>query len=198
MDLKAEKQALRRQMRERVRTLSQGDAASAGSAAATRILATREFERAPVVALYAALAGEVDTRPLFEAALAAGKRVCAPRCRDDSRLEFAIFTDWEQLRPARFGVLEPAADASVLELAAGDLVIVPGLAFDSHGGRLGRGAGYYDRAFPVGASAAPTLFGLAFSFQVLAQLPRGCHDRGMDAVCTERMLMRGSPTQGEP
>ena len=133
-------------------------------------------------------------RPTLPAAGAAGScKVLVPRCPEPGRLEFAAVEDWSALCAGRFGVLEPAASQPALELGAGDLAIVPGLAFDRAGRRLGRGGGYYDRAFPAERSDAPTLVGLAFEFQVVAEVPSACHDRRMDAVCTEAGLMRSVP-----
>lgn len=91
---------------------------------------------------------------------------------------------WDALRRGRFGVLEPPAGA-VVRPQAGDVVVVPGVAFDRDGGRLGRGRGYYDRAFPVGAEEAPRLVGFAYSVQLVERVPCDSRDRRMDAIVTE-------------
>jgi 5-formyltetrahydrofolate cyclo-ligase len=104
-----------------------------------------------------------------------------PRCAA-GRLEFAPVERWEDLRPGRYGVLEPASEALVLGPA--DLVVVPGLAFDLAGHRLGRGAGYYDRTF-AGRSRRPRLVGFAHAFQLLDAVPHGAGDCAVDAVVTE-------------
>ena len=70
------------------------------------------------------------------------------------------------------------------------LVLVPGLAFDAHGGRLGRGAGYYDRALSGSAGVRPVCFGFGFAFQVVAEVPMESRDRFMDAILTEQGLLR--------
>lgn len=192
MDLESRKRALRLRMSERRRATSSAECARAGVAASREIVATPEFRSARRVALYTPLPGEVDTKPLFTAARTGGKQLCAPRCQAPDRLDFAVLESWAELRPAAFGVREPPPSAPIVALEPGDLVIVPGVAFDRQGRRLGRGGGYYDRAFPPGRAAAPRLFGLGFSFQVVAEVPSACHDRRMDAVCTEAGLLRPS------
>jgi len=68
----------------------------------------------------------------------------------------------------------------------GDVVIVPGRAFDRAGRRLGRGVGYYDRTFPPGGRSQPLLVGMACEAQILESVPADSHDRSMDAIVTER------------
>ncbi len=77
-----------------------------------------------------------------------------------------------------------------MPLAAGDLLLAPGLAFDRSGGRLGRGAGYYDRALEAAAALELTVFGLAYSFQVVKRVPQEPHDRRMAGVITEEGCYR--------
>ena len=85
-------------------------------------------------------------------------------------------------------MLEPSVDAPVTPLEAGDLVVVPGLAFDSEGNRLGHGKGYYDRAFASGTGESPMLVGFGYEFQVVDDVPHGERDRRMDAIVTERAV----------
>lgn len=96
---------------------------------------------------------------------------------------------WRELCPGRFGVLEPPAGAPEEAPAVGDAVVVPGVAFDRAGGRLGRGGGHYDRAFPPGAPGAPLLVGFAHAFQLVECVPSDSHDRRMDAIVTERGMI---------
>jgi len=145
-----------------------------------------------MVAIYIALPGEPSTHPLFEAARADGKLVCGVRSAANRRLQFARLDYWDQLVVGVHAAQEPGAGAQLCQPGPADLVIVPGLAFDGCGRRLGRGAGYYDRAFPPGLESAPILCGLGFSFQVVARVPTDCHDRHMDAVCTESGFFLGS------
>ena len=130
--------------------------AKLAEAAAAILVAMPAFESARAVALYAALPEELSTRPIHRAAGEAGKRSLLPRTCEDGRLEFAEVPCWEDLRPGRYGVLEPPADALVLELSDVDLVVVPGVAFDRLGGRLGRGGGHYDCALAAARARAGT------------------------------------------
>jgi 5-formyltetrahydrofolate cyclo-ligase len=138
------------------------------------------------VALYAALPDELPTRALFEGVVASGRAALLPRILPGRKLEFCPASRWGELRAARYGVLTPPADSEPLALEAGDLVLVPGLAFDLAGGRLGQGGGYYDRAFA--REGGPFLCGVAYAFQLIDAVPCDSHDRRMDAIVTERGL----------
>ena len=188
MNIEEAKRDLRGRMRARRHEVSAADAERAGLAAAAWICDSQPFRAARNVALYVAIAGEVDTRELIAAAMAAGKGVCVPRGTGGSSLEFARLDELGELRSGEFGVPEPPRSAERVVLSVGDLVIVPGVAFDALGRRLGRGGGHYDRAFPPALERPPILIGLAFSFQVVAEVPSDCHDRRMDAVCTDEGL----------
>jgi 5-formyltetrahydrofolate cyclo-ligase len=187
-DPASEKRRLRRILSERRRAVPAAEAARAASRIAARLLGEPVLRSAPRVALYAALADEVPSRPLFEALVAAGKSCLFPRAQGPHALAFARVTDWSELRPGRYGVLEPSAQASVIRPEAGDLVLVPGVAFDREGGRLGRGLGFYDRAFPVSAPRPPLLIGVAYQIQLIDAVPRVATDRRVDAVITEAGL----------
>lgn len=171
-------------------------AAAHARAAAREFLGLAEVEAASRVALYAARPGELSTRPLFDALRAAG-RICllpvivGPRCP----LEFRIVSAWEDLAPGRYGVLEPTQCGETITLQPSDLALVPGLAFDPDGRRVGSGAGYYDRTFPLGRPA-PLLVGYAFHLQRVARVPSAPHDRAMDVIVTERGAFRASAEQG--
>lgn len=139
-------------------------------------------QRAPRVALYAALPDELPTRPLFEALAAQGCQRLLPRL-DHGALVFVPISAWEELVPGALGVPEPPPSRAPLALQAGDVAMVPGVGFDREGNRLGRGGGHYDRAF---AANAPWLLGVCFQLQLVAHVPHGSQDRPMDAIVTER------------
>ncbi len=188
-DSRAEKRALRASCSVRRRALSAAERTSAGAAAAGHVLASRECAESDRVALYAALPDEIPTEELFAALAARGKQLLLPRVEPEG-LVFCAAERWADLCPGTLGVLEPPEGSSRIDPGVGDLVLVPGLAFDPEGWRLGRGRGYYDRKFPPGAEGAPLLFGLAYFFQVVAAVPHDSHDRRMDAIVTERGIGR--------
>jgi 5-formyltetrahydrofolate cyclo-ligase len=174
----------------RRRTVSTAVAEAAGRMVAAQILTAPEIEAAVCVGLYASLPDEVSTRVCFESLRRLGCECLFPRMAEGGRMVFARVGAWDQLAPGRFGVLEPPAREAAVVPGAGDLVLVPGVAFDLRGHRLGRGAGSYDAAFPPGAAEPPLLFGVAYEFQVLESLPYGSRDRRMDAIVTERTIRR--------
>lgn len=176
------KQRLRGEMERRRRGLDPAEAEAAARAVARLVVAEPRVAAASRVALYASLPGELPSRPLFEALGELGRPRLLPRVRGDA-LEWAAVSSWEALRPGRFGILEPAGE-SVPAPGPGDLVLVPGLAFDAGGGRLGRGGGYYDRAFPASAPS-PLLVGVGYRFQCVAAVPREGRDRRLDAIVHE-------------
>jgi len=144
--------------------------------------------RAERIALYAALAYEIPTRPLFDAFVEKRGAVLLPRTTEPLGLEFFAVECWDSLRPGTFGVLEPESDGAAVRLMPGDLVVVPGVAFDDDGYRLGHGKGYYDRAFATELGNAPTLVGFGYEFQVVDAVPHDHRDRQMDIIVTDRKV----------
>jgi 5-formyltetrahydrofolate cyclo-ligase len=183
--LAADTRRLRRSLAGLYGSVSPEDAAAAGDAVAAVLGERREVRSAARVALYAALPDEVPTRPSFERLRDAGPELALPCPLPDGRLEFRAVAGWAELRPGRWGVLEPPPGARRCALGPGDVVLVPGVAFDREGHRLGRGAGYYDATFPP-AEPAPLLIGVAWSFRLVGDLPHGSRDRRVDAIVTER------------
>ena len=186
-DLAAAKRQLRRAMAERRQAVTAAAARAAAQAVAEHLLADPGVCAAPRVALYAALPDELPTLPLFEALGALGKQRLLPRILS-GEIEFAAVESWEELRPGFFGVLEPPEDRLSVEPAAGDVAIVPGVAFDACGHRLGRGKGYYDRAFSGARSTLPLLIGAGYEAQIAPAVSHDSRDRSMDAIVTERGL----------
>lgn len=143
-----------------------------------------EFARADMVMFYVALGNEVNTRPMIREAFKSGKKVVVPVTKREKKgLLPSLLTDYgRELVKGPYGVYEPARPyqrpVSVEKI---DLVIVPGVAFDSAGSRLGRGKGYYDRFLKSLPDRIPTI-GLAFEFQVRENLPTLSHDVSVDKV----------------
>lgn len=150
-------------------------------------MASSEFGRAPRVALYAALPDEVPTDALQRAALEAGRSVLLPRATAFGRLEFATAGEPAALIEGSFGTLEPSPESPAVTLRPDDLVLIPGVAFDRIGRRLGRGGGWYDRSLPADL---PNVFGIGFAFQLVENVPATARDRCVAGVYTEAGLWR--------
>lgn len=155
-----------------------------------------EVEAGAVVALYAAKGSEVDTAELDRRLRAAGLRVAYPRVDDAERVLAFHEAALDELVAGRFGLREPAADAprvAVEEIAA---FVVPGLAFDVAGGRIGWGRGHYDATFAAAHPRALRI-GLAFECQIIDEVPREPHDESVHTVITEAAVRRtGTATAG--
>jgi len=168
--------------------VSAADSERAGERAASALIDLDLARRAARIALYAALPYEIPTRTLFDAVIAKTGAALLPRTTDPIGLEFFAVERWEELRPGAFGVLEPRADGTRVRLRPDDLVVVPGVAFDPAGYRLGHGKGYYDRAFARELGDSPTLVGFAYEFQIVDAVPHDERDRQMDAIVTDQEI----------
>ncbi len=143
------------------------------------------YRRAGCLGVYSPLHNEVQTDLLAQRARVDGKRLVYPRVCGDL-LEFCTVDEVNDLRPGAFGISEPTTPP--VPLAAIDLLVVPGLAFDLTGHRLGFGKGYYDRTL---ADAPPGLerVGFAYEFQVVEQLPAAPHDCRITWLVTEQRTL---------
>lgn len=142
------------------------------------------FRRATTVLCYVALPYEVQTWDLIEEMLSNGKRVIVPVAqRRTKSLRLSELKDPAELsRRGAFGVREPSVVRPVRTREL-DLVLVPGVAFDRRGHRLGHGYGYFDRLLARMPKTTPTV-GLAYRFQLLDRLPIASHDRAVQTVLT--------------
>jgi len=153
-----------------------------------KFAALPRYSAARTVMFYVDFGDEVRTRCLLEAALDEGKRVVVPYCAGDVLKPFRLVS-MDELALGTYGILEPKAELRQnvdrrVRLPEVELAMVPGVAFDRKGGRLGHGKGYYDRLL---ASAGPDteLVALAFECQVFPEIPMLPHDVYMDKVVTE-------------
>lgn len=138
------------------------------------------FNAARTVLLYYSLSDEVSTHALITE-YAQSKRILLPVVIDSSELELRFYTDTYSLRKGAFGISEPSG-SRFLNYGAIDLAVIPGVAFDVAGNRLGRGRGYYDRLLKkLQTFHVPTL-GICFDFQKLPYIPTEEHDIAVDVV----------------
>ena len=197
------KMALRRQMRE-VRAKIFADPqehARRSLMIQRRIMAEPAWARSGSILLYAAFRDEADTSFLLEQAWLQGKTVALPRCRPGStqgasargEMDVVICRGWPDLALSALGIPEPSPRLPLWR-ASGEpaLMLAPGLAFDRRGGRLGYGGGFYDRWLEQDGRAGagmPLTLGMAFSSQIVDEVPRGAWDRLVRGICTEQEIL---------
>ena len=140
-----------------------------------------DFNKAKVVMFYIALGGEVETKEMIKEARKLGKIIAVPICKKDRiSIRPCILDENARLKRSIYGVYEPMTEKT-LHLEDLDLVIVPGIAFDKKGNRLGRGKGCYDNFLKKIPKDTPTI-GLAFGFQILPNLPTTIQDARVNKV----------------
>ena len=155
-----------------------------------KLVSTDAYKRCKRVLTYVSTEIEVDTMQLIHTALADGKIVAVPRCIDGTRdMDFYIITSDKQLESGAFGVLEPDPKKCELLTCFDDAVcIVPALAYDMDGYRLGYGKGYYDRF--LSAHSGLYNIGIEYCSCTVSNLVRGKYDVAADMLVTEKYIKK--------
>jgi 5-formyltetrahydrofolate cyclo-ligase len=180
---------LRHKMRERLAGLSLPRVRAASEAVEARLVRLPEFARARSFLVYVSRRHEIDTHGLIQRLLARRCRVCVPRFEEATR-EYAVseLRDFhEELAEGKFRILEPKPDKfRHVRAESLEVFVMPGLAFDKQGNRLGRGKGYFDRLLQ---HARGTKIALAYDFQVLNEILAEAHDVRLDFIVTETKII---------
>lgn len=186
MTILEQKKALRAEMRETLKRMSDESRLEQSAAACASAVRLSAFQNARTVLLYRALPAECDPAAIARAAALANKRVAYPVCEDDRSLRLYVPEGESAFIRSGYGILEPdkarSREISADEL---DLIVVPGLAFDRAGHRLGRGAGYYDRL--LNRTSAFKL-GFGFREQLAQSVPTEPFDVKLDCVILDRWI----------
>jgi 5-formyltetrahydrofolate cyclo-ligase len=170
------------------RALSHEEWLLSSRSAQLNLLSLREYSKAECIALYAAVRMEVDTVGIFAAAIEAGKRVLYPALCD-KQMVFRQVTGLDALQEGAFGIPEPCPAGIEHEADGADLIVVPGVAFDLSGHRIGYGKGYYDR-FLKHPERKASLLGLCHDFQLIdGAIPVERHDIQMNIIVTDRRII---------
>lgn len=185
-----QKRALRREILAARDLLSAEDVADRSIRIFDHLKSLPELRSAKTVHLFVSFGTEVDTGPIFRALWRQGARTVAPRVLPRQRLEHRVVSGPDDLEPGFRSIPEPRVTCPLVSPAEIDLVLLPGVAFDPSGGRLGYGGGYYDRFLL--ACPAPRV-ALAFSLQIVEAVPREPHDLRADVVVTDTEVIRISP-----
>ena len=190
--LREAKQALRDQARAALKQVPLEARVTASVRACALLESQTLWQSTQAVLLFAPMPEELDVWPLLAPALAAGKRVALPRFVTATRSYEAcwILDPEKDVQAGYFQIREPCRHCASVSSGELDLVLVPGLAFDRRGRRLGRGKGYYDRLLGL---LRATACGVAFEEQLVGEVPAGPHDVRMNFVLTPTLWIEVKP-----
>lgn len=193
MSTESSKRALRAELLAARRRLTADEVRAYGDELAARAVELPTLDGAETVAAYVSIGGEPGTRALLDLLRRRGVRVLLPVLLADNDLDWVVYEGADQLRPAGRGLLEPVGPRLGPDAVTGaDVVLLPGLAVDRSGLRLGRGGGSYDRVLArlraAGTDAA--LLVLLYDGEVLPQVPAEPHDQPVHAAVTPSGALR--------
>ncbi|MGN1229812.1 MAG: 5-formyltetrahydrofolate cyclo-ligase [Prevotella sp.] len=175
-----EKKELRKEIRARKRDIPVDELREMSRLLCGRLLANERLDKASTVMMYYPLGDEVDVAPVIEQLAEDGKTVVLPQVTGEATMVLRRYTGKSDLHEGAYGIMEPCGEIFT-DHDAIDVAIIPGMAFDRHGNRLGRGKGYYDRFLPLLPTRVYKI-GVCFPFQLLDDIPVEEHDISMDAV----------------
>lgn len=177
------KRALRRQIRMLLHEMAETERAAASTQARALLARQAIWKRAHSILFFAPTPTELDLWPLLLEALGAGKKVALPRFLPESKRYIASLVQdpATDVKPGYLGIREPAEPCTPLPLDSLDFILVPGLAFDAHGRRLGRGKGFYDKILLAVRGAT---CGVAFDQQIVPEVPVAPHDASVKYLLT--------------
>jgi 5-formyltetrahydrofolate cyclo-ligase len=182
-DIQAAKALLRKQIRGALEKISPAARTALSAQIRDRLKESAVWKNAGSVLFFAPRPDELDLWPLLEDALAGGKIAALPRYHPANKNYVAcrVQNVRSDIVTGQFGLREPAAPCPEIPLSRLDLILVPGVAFDWHGGRLGRGKGFYDRLL---AGTRGVKCGIAFDGQMVNDVPVGLSDVRMNFIMT--------------
>jgi 5-formyltetrahydrofolate cyclo-ligase len=175
------KDLLRQAFLDRRSRLSQAEQENAGEAVVAKLIGQKEIFNALEIGLYWGMRGELPTMACFKKLKGGERHLYFPRLNKLDQLEFVEISHEKELRKGTFGVLEPDPTLSSVSLEQLEVLIIPGVAFDLQGKRLGWGKGYYDKTLK---DFAGMRVGLAYDFQVKEKIPAGDLDEPVDVIIT--------------
>lgn len=186
------KAALRQRIRAVLKEMSPEHRIKASERACRLLEAQTVWQHARAILFYAPMPGELDIWPLVVDSVAAGKTVALPRFNPEAKKYIAsrIKCATEDISRGQFGIREPHDRCERISLNRLDLILVPGVAFDQHGRRLGRGKGFYDQLLET--VRGPTC-GVAFDEQIVGEVPVEPHDVHLNCILTPTRWIEPKP-----
>jgi 5-formyltetrahydrofolate cyclo-ligase len=184
------KKELRQLILKSRRNLSSEEMESFSSIIISKLSKHELFKKSKVIFSYMPFDNEVNILPLNKYIIEQGKSLLIPRILDDRLMEPVLIKHLNngQLIKNHYGILEPSKELLAFNINKIDLVLVPGLAFDFSGNRLGRGRGYYDN-FLEKCGNNTFLLGIAYDFQIFDAIPAEAHDKKVNGIITEKRLL---------
>jgi len=195
--MKKQKKELRKKVINERDQLTEKDIAGKSRLIGENLFRLQAYRNAEIIMYFISFGTEVDTRPMVEETIRQGKIALAPKPRPEERKMIpSRILDWDNdFIPGAYNILEPKEEAlRPYNPDQIDLLIVPGVAFDLKGNRLGYGGGYYDRFFALLKPGTP-LVALVFELQVVPEVPVEEWDRRVDVIVTEKRIINPGKTQ---
>lgn len=182
------KKALREKSREKRKAISANLRAEKSKKIRELLESTKEFKDAKKILLYISTEEEVHTHELTKDSINSDKKVYVPKVTG-SQLAVCPILAWDELKPGTHGVLEPCSVLDPANPEEIDLIIVPGIAFDQYGHRIGYGKGFYDSLLSLTKGVK---IGLAFKEQITEKIPFEDHDIPVDFIITDEKIIKPS------
>lgn len=183
------KNEIRKELLSRRLDLSDSDVSFRSEAICRRLIADEVFTAASVIGLYWPFKNEVLTGGVFWAALSEHKRVGFPLVRADRLIVYISVDDPADMAAGNYGIMEPRfVPERVIPIEEFDLIVIPGIAFDDRGYRIGYGGGYFDRLLS-GSGITATLSAMVFDFQIVDRIPNEEYDRKVEIIFTESRVI---------
>ncbi len=180
------KNELRKQIIEKRKDLLRKEVIEKSNSIKEKLFSLDEFKKARVILFYASYDNEVFTHDMIKECLSVGKTVVVPISNTkNNTLSLSRLNNWDDLEIGAYGILEPK-EVFEVDLESIDIVIVPGVAFDEKGKRLGHGKGYYDRLLKDFNGLS---IGLGFEFQIVENVPVGKYDLPVIIIITEKRII---------
>lgn len=186
MEEKEKKAALRQEMKNRMSGLSEEYRRAAEAAIVGHLLETPVYQQATVIFCYVGTNGEIDTRPILDAVLKAGKILGVPRCSGKGRMEVFRIEKLDELEKGAYGIMEPKEGCPVIPKDSIQLAVVPCLSCTAEGMRLGYGGGYYDRYLEHSSCRS---IALCRERMMCHMIPKESHDFHVELVITENEVI---------
>ncbi|MCP5468684.1 MAG: 5-formyltetrahydrofolate cyclo-ligase [Deltaproteobacteria bacterium] len=175
------KDQIRKQMRLQLRSYDLNELKAFSKLAQEHLIHNKDFKDANSIGLYSSFDKEVETGLIFSDLIKRKKNIFFPKVQKKNRLIWSKVDGPNDLEHGYLGILEPKSNLQIFDIDLIDLLVVPGLAFDIQGRRLGKGMGFYDRSLK---NYSGIRIALAYDFQIIAEVPSHSHDEKVDIIIT--------------